>query len=128
MGTIAQGDRMTEMILKYRKERPVDPVDREFLDDLRRAAMIPYTVRYGGLYAVSGPICRGGPETVGPFPNGLEPMDRAVTLNASVECPRPISGSDLPSRHEVRDRSVGMEGICVRPMAMMLGWARQITP
>ena len=59
MGTIAQGDRMTEMILKYRKERPVDPVDREFLDDLRRAAMIPYTVRYGGLYAVSGPICRG---------------------------------------------------------------------
>ena len=96
MGTIAQGDRMTEMTLKYRKERPVDPADREFLDYLRRVAMNQYTVRD------RGPVCRvrphlqrTGPETVDPFPNGLEPMDQAVTLNASVECPPPISGSGL---------------------------------
>lgn len=58
MGTVADGRRMREMILKYRKGRAVDPDDRRFLDDLNRAALIDYSVVGGELHARSSDLTR----------------------------------------------------------------------
>ena len=49
LGTIAEGRRMREIIIKYRKGKVVEPEDREILDSLNRAALIDYSVRDGEL-------------------------------------------------------------------------------
>lgn len=50
-GTVAQGERMTEMLLKYRKGRAVEDEDREYLDLLYRSYIISYYTEKGRLFA-----------------------------------------------------------------------------
>lgn len=58
LGTIAEGRRMRDIIIKYRKGKVVEPEDREILDSLNRAALIDYSVRDGELYARSSDMTR----------------------------------------------------------------------
>lgn len=58
MGTKAQADRMIGALLKYRKERKVEEMDRDVLDDLHRAAIITYVFKDGALYAKPSPMSR----------------------------------------------------------------------
>lgn len=57
-GTVAQGERMTEMLLKYRKGRAVEDEDREYLDLLYRSYIISYYTEKGRLFAQASPATR----------------------------------------------------------------------
>ena len=57
-GTAAQGDRITEMLLKYRKGREVEDEDREYLDLLCRSYIISFYMEKGRLFAKASPAAR----------------------------------------------------------------------
>ena len=58
MGAEAEGKQMIEMIIKYRRRRPVEESDRHILDNLHRASIISYSVRDGVLRAEAAPAAR----------------------------------------------------------------------
>jgi len=59
MSTDGKGDRMFEVLTKYREERVVDEADEEMLDKLVLAKYAEYILKEGGaVYAKATPISK----------------------------------------------------------------------
>ena len=59
MSKDGKGDRMFEILTKYREERMVDEADEEMLDKLVMAKYIEYTLKEGGVvYAKATPTSK----------------------------------------------------------------------